>query len=136
MGISKRTVEELIEKNNAAIAKAKADIARLEGELSAFQKILAADAPPSPKQPRKPPGETIQRSIAAIQSAARPMTITELLTAIGEPDNHARRSNLIAAIHKKSGEDGVFIRTGKGEYGLRTLGHVAGEARKVTLMPD
>jgi hypothetical protein len=123
MGISKRTIEELIAKNDAAIVRAKAEIARCEGETSAYRKILAADAPPPATAPRMAAGELEQRCIAAIQAAGKPLTVVELIAALGDTDSPKRRGNINSALHKKAKDKKIFVRTGTAQYGLITIGH-------------
>lgn len=127
MPISRKTIEGVIAENSRTIAQ-------LQAENAMYQKLLDADKPSAPVV-KEPKGQTIQRYIAAIQAAGRPLHVSELLAAIGRTDDENARMAVNATLRNHAKRNKIFVLVDKRTFGLTALGHGAqSPPRVVTLM--
>lgn len=115
----RREFEKLIEKKRTEIEDLKRSIAAAEAYIQAMNdalKKVPKDEPLAASPVR--PGSDVDKIREAILHLGRPLHLSEIITALGRPDDAETKSKLAGLLGWYIGKGKVFMKTAPNTYGL------------------
>jgi hypothetical protein len=104
-----------------SIAEKKELIASLQNQIKGQEEILHKLNSRTPPKP----GSYADKAREALEAAGRPLHITEILTAIGKPDNNNNRCSFHGSLSHYVLKGVIFTRPGPNTFGLVSFPQLA-----------
>lgn len=121
----RKKLEDKIRKERQAVEQSAAELAEAEARLSGYKdaiKMLGKDAD-DPTEPELRAGSELFRIREAIRAMGQPLSLAQMLEALGEQDNPQKRNSVRGSVGRYARDNKIFVQTAPNTFGLLELNH-------------